>query len=66
MALQHGAFQAALSEAGASPHLARKAVEEVAYYGVRMAAIDRRVAVLTWITGTNIALTIVVLFKTFH
>ena len=66
MALQHEALRDALSEAGASPDLVRKAVEEVAYYGVRMAAIDRRFAVLTWITGTNIALTIVVLFRTFH
>lgn len=65
IALQLGELWDALVEAGASPDLARKAAEEAAY-GVQFAAIDSRLAVLTWITVTNVALTIAVLFKAFH
>ena len=66
MALQLGALRDALLEAGASEDKARKAAEELAGYESRPAAIDARLSVLTWMAGTNIALTIAVLFKLFH
>jgi len=37
---------------------AREAAEEVAGYDSRLAAIDARLAVLTWMVGTNVALTL--------
>lgn len=58
MALQLGALRDALMEAGAS--------EEAAGYEVRLASMDSRLSVLTWIAGTNVALTIAILFKLFH
>ncbi len=66
MALQLCALRDALLEAGASPDSARKASEEVAGYEGRLAAIDSRLSVLTWMAGTNIALTVAVLFKLFR
>ena len=42
---------------------ADKAAEEVAGYESRLMSIDTRLAVLTWMTGANIALTIAVLLK---
>jgi len=66
MALQLGALRDALLEAGASPDSARKASEEVAGYEGRLAAIDSRLSVLTWMAGTNIGLTVAVLFKLFR
>jgi hypothetical protein len=66
MALQLGALRDALTDAGASEDKARKAAEEVAGYEVRLAAIDSRLSVLTWMSGTTIALIIAVLFKAFH
>ncbi len=66
MALQLGAVRNALREAGASEEAARKASEELASYEGRVAAIDSRLSVLTWMVGTNGALTVAVLFKLFH
>lgn len=66
MALQLGALRDALLEAGASPDSARKASEEVAGYEGCLAAIDSRLSVLTWMAGTNIALTVAVLFELFR
>ena len=66
MALQLGALRDALLEAGASEEKARKASEEAASYGTRLAGIEGRLSVLPWMTGTNVALTIAVLFKLFH
>jgi hypothetical protein len=66
MALQLGALRDALLDAGASEDKARRAAEELAGYESRLAAIDGRLSVLTWMAGTNIALTIAVLFKLFH
>jgi len=66
MPLQLGALRDALLEAGASEESARKASEEAASYETRLSAIDTRLAVLTWIATTNVALTSAVLFKLFH
>ncbi len=63
MALQLGALMEALLEAGATRDTARKAAEEVANYEGRLATLESRLSTLTWMAGTNVALTIAVLFK---
>lgn len=63
MALQLGALRDALIDAGASPEKAGDAAAEVGAYDSRLAAIDTRLAVLTWMSGTNIVLTVGVLFR---
>jgi hypothetical protein len=65
MALRLGALHDALLNAGADPDSARKAAEEVASYENRLAAIDTRLAVLTWIAGTNLAATLAILWRLF-
>jgi hypothetical protein len=62
MALQLGALREALIEAGASPDKADKASEEVADYEGRLASLETKVAVLTFMVGTNLALTVGVLW----
>ena len=66
MALRLGALRDAVLEAGASEETARKASEEAASYKRRLVGIESHLTVLTWMTGTNIALTIAVLFKLFQ
>jgi hypothetical protein len=63
MALQLGALRHALIEAGASEQSADKASEALASYENRLANMDSRLAVLTWIGGTNIVLTCGVLWR---
>ncbi len=63
MALQLGALRDALVEAGASESKARAAAEEVASYETRLSSIDGRLSVLTWMVGTNIVLTLGVLWR---
>ena len=60
----------ALLEAGASEEKARKAAEAVAAYDQRFAALetrlvqlDGRVALVQWMVGTNLVLTLGVLWK---
>ncbi len=53
----------ALLEAGATRDTARKAAEKVANYEGRLATLESRLSTLTWMAGTNVALTIAVLFK---
>jgi hypothetical protein len=65
-ALQLGALRDALLEAGASADSARKASEEAASYKSRLASIESRLSVLTWMVGANIALVTAILFKVFH
>lgn len=48
MALQLGALRDALIDAGASPEKAGDVAAEVGAYDSRLAAIDARLAVLTW------------------
>ena len=59
MALRMGALYDALRTGqGISEEAAKQAAEEVASYDNRMAALDSRTAVLTWMVGALIALTI--------
>ena len=61
MAMQLGALRTALLNAGASADAADKAAEEVAPYETRVTGLETRVAVLTWMVGVNVGLTILVL-----
>jgi hypothetical protein len=63
MALQLGALLDALEDAGASKEKATKAAEELAGYENRLASIDTRLSVLTWMAGTNLVLTAGVLWR---
>lgn len=65
MALQLGALRDALIDAGASPAKAGDAAAEVGGYDNRLAGVERGVAVLTWMVGANITLTLVILGSTF-
>ena len=58
MALQLGALRDALIDAGATQAKAEKAAEELAGYENRLAGMDTRLTVLTWMVGTNIVLTL--------
>ena len=55
MALQLGALRDALIEAGATEALAKAASEEVATYDSRLASIDTRLTLLTWMVGASLA-----------
>jgi hypothetical protein len=70
MALMSAELYDALLEAGASEEKARKAAEAVAAYDNRFAALDTRLATiggelawLKWMVGTNIVLTLGVLWR---
>ena len=63
MALQLGALRDALIDAGAKPEKADKAAEDLAGYENRLASIDTRLSVLTWMAGSNLALTAGVLWR---
>jgi len=65
MALQLGALREALLEAGASQEKASRAAEEVAAYEMRLAALDGRVQLLTWMVGFNLAFTLAILWRVF-
>lgn len=56
MSLRLGALHDALLDGGKTPELARKAAEEVAAYESRLASIDTRLQVLTWMVGTLTAI----------
>lgn len=58
MALQLGALRDALLSAGVPADKADKAAEEVASYENRLAQIETRLSVLTWMVTTNIALSV--------
>lgn len=63
MALMLSALYHALLEGHISEDTARKAAEEVAAYDNRLAAVESRLTLLTWMVGTNVALTVAVLGK---
>ena len=65
MALQLGALRDALLDAGANPAKADKAAEEVAAYETRLAGMDTKLTVLTWMVATVIALVGALFIKTF-
>jgi glutathione S-transferase len=58
MAMQLGALRTALLEAGATQDKADRAAEEAAGYETRLAGLETRVAVVTWMVGANITLTV--------
>jgi len=62
MAMMLGAlFKALISAEGITEEDARRAAEEVAAYESRLAALEGRLTLLTWMVGTNVALTVLVL-----
>jgi hypothetical protein len=65
MAMMMGNLYSALKQAGADEDNARKAAEEVATYDSRMSTIENRLSVLTWMVGTNVALTLAIVGKLF-
>lgn len=65
MALQLGALRDALLDAGANPAKADKAAEEVAAYENRMATVESRLTLLTWMVGFNLAMTAALVAKAF-
>lgn len=56
MALQLGALRTALLDAGAKPETADRAAEEVAGYESRLAAMDTRLTLITWMIAGIYAL----------
>jgi hypothetical protein len=58
MALQLGATRDALINAGADVDLANKASEEIAGYENRISAIERRLTLLQWMMGIQIAVSL--------
>ena len=58
MALQLGALRDALEDAGASPEKSAKAAEELAGYDNRLAGMDTRLTLLTWMVGLTLVLTV--------
>jgi hypothetical protein len=60
MSLRLGALHDALLDPG-NAEKAQKAAEEVAGYENRLALIESRLTLLTWMVGTNIVLTVAVL-----
>ncbi len=61
MALQLGATRNAFLAANVPSDLADKAAEELAAYENRLASVDTRLSVLSWLAGANITLTLFVL-----
>jgi hypothetical protein len=57
MTLRLGALHDALLNPG-DPDLARKAAEELAGYDDRLSRIERDLAILKWMVGTTVALTL--------
>ena len=59
MALQLGALREALIDAGASPEKADRASEELAGYENRLAGVETRLTLLTWMVGGLYAVLVV-------
>jgi hypothetical protein len=64
MSLRLGALHDALLDPG-NAEKARQAAEEVAGYDTRLAMLDSKVTLLTWMVGFNLLLTVTVLFRVF-
>lgn len=65
MALMLGALRDALIDAGAKPDKADRAAEELAGYENRLASVDTRLAVLTWMVGINVTLSLLLIGAAF-
>ena len=61
MALMLAELYDALKDAGASDELARKAAEAVAGYDDRLSRMERRLEGLTYMVGTHITLSLILL-----
>jgi len=61
MALMMGKLYDALRAGSIPDEKAREAAEEVAGFETRLSGVEARLAVLTWMVGTNIVLTVGVL-----
>ncbi len=60
MALMMSRLYEALRDGGAADEKARAAAEEAAGYENRLSSVESKLAVLTWMVGTNIVLTLAV------
>jgi hypothetical protein len=65
MALMMGRLHEALTKAGADPHSAREAAEEVANYDNRISNVEADLRLLKWMLGFNIAVTLAILWRVF-
>ena len=65
MALRLGSLYDALRAANIPEERARAAAEEVAGYENRLAAIDQRLTVLTWMVGTLVAITLALFWQSY-
>lgn len=65
MAMLLAELYRALRDAGASEDQASKAATEVAGFENRLNAVERDLAVLKWMVGTNVAMTLAVLWRVF-
>jgi hypothetical protein len=65
MALMLGSLYDALISGGIAKDKAQKAAEEVAGYETRLAAIEARLTLLTWMVGIVIAGIIALLLRSF-
>ena len=72
MALMVGSLYDALKSAGVEDDKARKAAEEVAGFDSqigridnKVTALDGRVNLLQWMIGTNLAMTVAILWRVF-
>ena len=63
MALMMSKLYEALLEAGASEGKAREAAEEAAAYEARFQRVENDLSVLKWMVGTNIILTLGILWR---
>jgi hypothetical protein len=59
--MRAGALRSASIAAGAGEEKAEKAAEEGAGFDSRLAGIETRVSVLTWMVGANVGLTLLAL-----
>lgn len=65
MAVMMGDLYDALRSAGAEDEKSRKAASKVAGFENRLLSLDSRVAMLTWMVGFNIALTLALVSRAF-
>jgi hypothetical protein len=60
-----GKLYAALREAGADEVKAREAAEEAAAFENRLANVEARLLLLTWMVGFNLVMTVAIMSKLF-
>ena len=65
MALRLGALEDAFLAANVPSDKAAKAAEELAGYESRLASVDTRLTLLSWMVGLTLALSVAILFRVF-